>query len=82
LTSRAAEGLRRRGYDIVSPFGDGERSGNLSFCHPRLAIEDLEGRLRSAGIDLAIRGGKLRISPSYYNDTQEIDRLLDVLPSA
>ncbi|MDQ2084136.1 aminotransferase class V-fold PLP-dependent enzyme [Xanthobacteraceae bacterium Astr-EGSB] len=82
LTSRAAEGLRRRGYDIVSPFGDGERSGNLSFSHPRLAIEDLEGRLRSAGIDLAIRGGKLRISPSYYNDTQEIDRLLDVLPSA
>ena len=80
LTARAAEGLRAKGYEIHSPFGAGERSGNLSFSHPAFAPEELDKRLGGAGVDLAQRGGRLRISPSYYNDADEIDRLVDVLP--
>lgn len=81
LTERAADGLRKRGYEIVSPWSEGERSGNLSFRHPSVSTEELEARMRDAGVDLAIRGGRLRISPSYYNDADEIDRLLGALPS-
>ncbi len=80
LTMRAAEGMRRKGYVIMSPFGDGERSGNLSFTHPDRAPAEIDVHLRNRGIDLAQRGGKLRISPSYYNDAGEIDRLIDELP--
>jgi len=81
LTTRAADGLRTRGYEIVSPFGDDERSGILSFRHPSLAAAIIADRLRESGVDLAVRGGALRISPSYYNDPQEIDRFLEALPT-
>jgi selenocysteine lyase/cysteine desulfurase len=82
LTTRAAAGLRARGYEIVSPFGEAERSGILSFHHPRLSGADLSEALKTAGVDVAVRGGALRISPSYYNNAGEIQRFLDALPSA
>lgn len=80
LTQRAAEGMQRKGYLVVSPFGEHERSGNLSFTHPHRAPAEIDLHLRDRGIDLAQRGGRLRISPSYYNDADEIDRLIDELP--
>jgi selenocysteine lyase/cysteine desulfurase len=82
LNAHAAEELRRRGYEIVSPFGASERSGNLSFRHPTRPGEEIEARLKEAGVDLAMRGGRMRISPSYYNDIAEIDRLVAALPAA
>ena len=30
--------------------------------------------------DVAVRDGKLRMSPSYYNDRQDVDQLMDALP--
>ncbi|TPF75588.1 aminotransferase class V-fold PLP-dependent enzyme [Brucella gallinifaecis] len=80
LNSHAAEGLKRKGYQISSPFADHERSGNLSFLHPSISPADIDKKLQAAGIDLAQRGGRLRISPSYYNDIAEIDQLLHHLP--
>ena len=82
LTGRAAEGLRRLGCEIVSPFGDAERSGILSFRHPGIPADVLAERLKAGGVDVAVRGGALRISPSYYNDAQEIDRFLETLSKA
>ena len=82
LGDRALEGLRQRGCQIVNPTGPGERSGIVSFKHPGLAVEGLVERLREAKIDLAVRGGAMRISPSYYNDADDIDRLLAALPRA
>lgn len=82
LNAYAAEALRRRGYEIVSPFDEGERSGNLSFRHPTRPGEEIETRLKQAGVDLAMRGGRMRISPSYYNDIAEIDRFVAALPAA
>ena len=80
LTAYAAEGLRSRGWQIASPWTDDERSGLLSFFASTVNAECLETRLRAAGIDLAVRDGKLRISPSYYNDRGDIDHLLRALP--
>lgn len=81
LTDHAAAALQRKGYQVVSSRVPGEASGNLSFKHAGHDAQDLAERLREAGVDLAVRGGNLRISPSYYNDTSEIDRLVDALPS-
>ncbi len=82
LTEAAIEGLRRRGYDIVSPVGPGERSGIVCFRHPTIPAEAIAERLRQAGVDVAVRGGSLRLSPSYYNDGAEIERFLETLPGA
>ncbi|WP_241121338.1 hypothetical protein [Achromobacter xylosoxidans] len=73
--------MQRKGYQIVSSRAPGEASGNLSFKHPGHDAQELAQRLRDAGVDLAVRGGNLRISPSYYNDSSEIDRLVEALPS-
>jgi selenocysteine lyase/cysteine desulfurase len=80
LVAIAADGLQRRGYAIISPQGPGEGSGILSFRHPEIPAETIAGRLAEAGVDLAVRGGGLRISPSYYNDQSEIGRFVEALP--
>jgi selenocysteine lyase/cysteine desulfurase len=79
LTRLADEGLRSKNYEIVSCFEDAERSGILCFRHPAIATDEIANRLQSAGIHLAIRGDALRLSPSYYNDEDEIDHMLEAL---
>jgi cysteine desulfurase/selenocysteine lyase len=81
LTAYAAEGLRARGWQIGSPWRPEERSGLLSFFSARVEAGQVERSLRAAGIDVAVRDGRLRVSPSYFNDRQDIDRLLESLPS-
>ncbi len=85
LVERAAAGLRDRDWDIVSPGhtsgGTEERSGILAFRHRHLAPADVAARLAAARVDVAERGGALRLSPSYYNDADDIDRFLDALPA-
>lgn len=56
-----------------------ERSGILSFAKSGADIAEIEMRLRAARVDLAIRAGRLRISPSMYNDRSDIDRAMDEL---
>ena len=81
LTGYAGAALQRKGWQIVSSRAQGEASGNLSFKHAGYDAQEIAVRLRNAGVDLAVRGGNLRISPTYYNDTSEIDRLVEALPS-
>lgn len=80
LTAHAAEDLKSRGWTVVSPLGTRERSGLLSFCAPDIDPVALEAQLGEARVDLAVRDGRVRISPSYYNDHSDIDRLLGALP--
>jgi selenocysteine lyase/cysteine desulfurase len=80
LTSFAIDGLESRGYQIVSPKGEGERSGILSFRHPSISAQAIFHRLQEANIHLAIRNEALRMSPSVYNDQEEIRAMLKALP--
>ena len=80
LTGVLIDGLRARGYAVLSPLKDGERSGIVSFRHPRLSTEEVHGRLQHAGVDVAICVGALRASPGIHNDAGDIDALLDALP--
>lgn len=80
LNSLARKGLEAKGYQIVSPQGDKEVSGILSFRHPRLPSQEVYGRLRTRNVTSSLTAGALRMSPSVYNDEDEIGRFLEALP--
>ena len=81
LNDHALDGLQQKGYEIISPTGSAERSGVLAFRHDSIPAETIEQRLAEANVHLAIRAGNLRISPTFYNDQDEIEHLLSALPS-
>ena len=81
LSDRLRDELPRLGYELVlKPSRPAERSGIVSFRHPRMVPAELHARLRDAGVIISLRGDFLRASPHYYNNDADIDRLLEALP--
>jgi selenocysteine lyase/cysteine desulfurase len=57
-----------------------EASGMVSIAVPdATALPALMAICRSEGIVVNHRGGRLRVSPHFYNTTEELDRLVDCL---
>ena len=83
LTGHAIAGLERLGYPVMSPQGNGERSGIVCFkLHPErqdISPQQLVDELASRNIHVAARGDVVRISPHFYNTLEEIDVLLNAL---
>jgi selenocysteine lyase/cysteine desulfurase len=81
LTDRLIEGLRSKGYLVVSPRGEGEWSGIVSFVssrHDHLAVARM---LRAEHrTEIAVREGRLRVSAHWYNTEEQVDRLVGHLP--
>jgi selenocysteine lyase/cysteine desulfurase len=80
LTGKIIDGVRARGYTVLSPDGERERSGIVSFRHPTRASETVHQRLQAARIDVSLCVGALRASPGIYNDAADVQALLDTLP--
>jgi selenocysteine lyase/cysteine desulfurase len=81
LADRLRDELPRRGYELVlKPTLPSERSGIVSFRHPRMVPAELHTRLREAGVILSLRSDFLRASPHYYNSDEDLNRLLEALP--
>jgi len=81
LTDRLRDELPSRGYElVVKPAQPSERSGIVSFRHPRMVPAELHARLREAGVIISLRADFLRASPHYYNSDEDLDRLLEALP--
>jgi selenocysteine lyase/cysteine desulfurase len=81
LSDRLREELPRRGYTLVFMPATAERSGVVSFRHPRIVPAEVQQRLRDAGVVISLRGDFLRASPHFYNSDEDISRLLDALPA-
>lgn len=79
LTGRLAEGLDRAGFHVVSPRGEGERSGIVSFSGPWEDPKAWVRRLEERKIYVAARRGWLRASPHFYNQASQIDGLVEAL---
>jgi cysteine desulfurase/selenocysteine lyase len=77
ITDRLVQGLRQRGAELVSSWGDGERSGIVVFRRgdPRR----LHGELTRQGFVVRVRNGGIRVAPHFYNNEDDIDRLLSAL---
>lgn len=81
LTARIMEGLDGAGAEVLSPRGEGERSGIVLFNAPagRKGNGELFGRLMKNRVFCSLRSGFLRVSPHFYNTEEEIDRFIGVV---
>jgi cysteine desulfurase/selenocysteine lyase len=81
LSSYATEALTRRGYVVTSSHAQtAQQSGLVMFHHPTEDNDAILKILTAAGVVAAVRGGKLRFAPHFYNTEDEIDRAIAVLP--
>lgn len=81
LTDRLADGLTRKGYTLRSPRHAHAWSGLVAFDKPDTDLRALQHTLRRTHhCELALRAGRLRASPHFYNTEAEIDALLTALP--
>lgn len=81
LTDRLVQGVREKGYRVVSSREPGESSGIVAFVsdqhdHTRI-VNHLFQEYRTV---VASRLGRIRVSPHFYNTEDEIDQLIDHLP--
>jgi len=70
-------GLADRGWTITSP--EPLRSGILAAARPNTDSRVLAKRLEARGIITAPREGSVRFSPHFYNDAEEVGRILKAL---
>jgi selenocysteine lyase/cysteine desulfurase len=78
LTDGIIAGLRAKGLEIVSPVERvGERSAIISFTlGSEQANKGLHEELMAQEIIVALRDGRIRVSPNFFNSEEDIDRFL------
>jgi selenocysteine lyase/cysteine desulfurase len=77
LADRLVEGIKGLGLGFLSPLRREARSQIVTFVPTRLQ-ETLEA-LNAAHIPLPARLNGIRVSPNFYNEEEEIDRLIEVV---
>ncbi len=81
LTDRLILGVMMKGYQVISPRGGFDWSGIVSFVSPKLNHTDILNGLRQRyHTEIALREGRLRVSPHFYNTEAQIDLLVERLP--
>lgn len=82
LTDLLVDGLKRKGWRIHSPRTPSEWSGIVSFASDKHDLAALARHLREEfKIVVSRRLGRLRASPHFYNTADEIEQLVDALPT-
>jgi len=79
LTQRLCDGLKAKGFHVVSSRIPGEESGIVAFTTPGLDQAQLVNTLKKKKIIIIMREGRLRASPHFYNSAEQVDTLLSEL---
>lgn len=79
LTARIEEGARRLGFEIVSPRGEGLRSGIIAIARAGLDVDACARALAEKKISVAARRGWLRLSPHFYNTAEQIEEFIGAM---
>ncbi len=79
LADQACERLRARGAELLYERTPTCRSGIVTFRWPGCEPDQARQVCAAAGVALSCRGGGIRISPHGYNDSEDLERLLDAL---
>lgn len=81
LTDQLCDGVAGKNYDIVSSRSPGEKSAIVCLKHRNgLSSNQIAKQLERQKIIVSPRGDRLRIAPHFYNNSEDIDRLLATLP--
>ena len=80
LGDRVADVVTARGYTVLQPRTPQTGAGIVSFRKEGLDSRLVVSRLRAAGFEPAPRQGWVRVSPHFYIDPAEMDRLAETLP--
>ncbi len=74
LGNHIIENANKRGFEIKSPLDLSKRGGNVSFSGD-FDHQKLRDKLQENNIMVNYRAGGMRVSPHFYNNEDEIDRL-------
>ncbi len=81
LTDFLCESLAGKDYEIISSREKGEKSQIVCVKHRGgLSSNQMAKHLEAENIIAAPRGNRLRIAPHFFNNQDDIERLLEVLP--
>jgi selenocysteine lyase/cysteine desulfurase len=78
LTDRLRGGLLAQGHSVFGPRAREEASGIVSFVPRQGGAEGLLEQFFAQRVQVAARGGMIRISPHFYNTEEEVDRVLEI----
>ena len=82
LHDRLADGVVRKGFTVVSDMTVEHRSQIMTFSSGDLARDgEVVNLLEQANVAVTLRGRGVRVSPYFYNSDDDIDRLVDALPT-
>ncbi len=81
LTQQICDGLPHVGCKVLSPRGKGQTSGSVVFAptNENVNTKRVVAELAKQNIFAVVREGRIRVSPHFYNQPQQIDRLLEQL---
>ncbi len=81
LTDRLVAGVREKGYRVVSSRRPTESSGIVAFISDLHDHDHVQRHLEMEHrVVIAVRCGRLRASPYFYNTEKEVDQLIEALP--
>ncbi|MEO6589203.1 MAG: aminotransferase class V-fold PLP-dependent enzyme, partial [Pyrinomonadaceae bacterium] len=81
LTDFLCELLAGKDYEIVSSRAKGEKSQIVCAEHRNgLTSSEIAKKLQSQNIIVSPRGSRLRIAPHFYNNREDIEKLVEGLP--
>ena len=81
LTDHLCELLAGKKYEIVSSRAPGEKSAIVCIRHQNgMTSNEIAKHLEASNIIVSPRGDRLRIAPHFYNNLDEIERLVSNLP--
>ena len=80
LGDQIAEGVVRKGYEVLAKRTPANGAGIVSFRKEGLDSRMIVHRLREQGIVVAPRQGWVRASPHFYISPGDIDRMIEALP--
>jgi Selenocysteine lyase len=82
LTGYLCERVSSKNYDIISSRAPGERSAIVCIRHGGgMGCNEIAERLEKERIIVSPRIDRLRIAPHFYNNREDIDRLVEELPA-
>ena len=81
LTDNLCDSLAGRDYEMVSSRAPGEKSAIVCIKHQGdLSSNQIAAQLESEKIIVSPRGDRLRIAPHFFNNIEDIDKLVTALP--